>query len=297
MTLVEARDMTIDAVKLQVKNRKPVIKVMPYEGTFSIDEVKRLYSSTPVILISPLSTDKEGVKLAVYLLAKQTDKGLLDVVDGVINTLRHLPGAGRPILDVSALSLYDKDAGKMGARLWGFTTMWPHMSVGQVSTANGGTISNEIENIRAKILSVKNVAIGGSEAERSVLLTEALPPFVLITPKEGTFNIGRSGSTKYSDDQDVLWTRYISGSIKIPILIECVGRNEAEAEDLALLFLPLLAYADVKNGLIKKVIIAGASPTEGLTGTESFSIELTFESQVGGVPSLVPVFRESDVDC
>lgn len=296
MTLVSARDKAIDAIKNKVKNMRPIIKVSPYDGTFSIEEVKRLYTSTPTILVSPLSTGKDGVKLAVYLLTKSTDKGLLEVVDLVINTLRHLPGAGRPVLDVAAISLYDKEAGKIGARLWGFTVIWPHLSIGAVSETHGGPIYEEVENIKSKIKNIHpQIKIGGTEAERSVMKAESNPPFVLLTPKSGTFNTSRSGAVKYSDPSKTLWERKISGSIKIPIEIECWGRDEAEAENLAFSFLSILSYSASVLGINKKVFISGASPIENSSGACIFLINLTYEAQTGTAPIKVPVLKDISI--
>lgn len=297
MTLVTARDKTIQAIETELSPRRPVVKVTEYEGAFSIKEVRKLYTTTPRILVSPLASGKKGINLAAYLLMKSTDKGLLEIIDAVKHAIRHLPGPGRPVLDVSARSLYDKDAGEMGARLWGFSALWPHLSTGDISGESGGPIAQEVQNQKGKINGVlPGLQIGGTEAERSELVAESEPPFILIIPQPGGFSTKQAGPTKYSDGQNKLWSRKVSGAFEIPMEIQCWGRDEAEAESLCTTILPLLAYSDTEAGLNKKVQVEKAGPTNDESGAAVFSIDLKYTAQIGGIPEIVPVFKSASAD-
>lgn len=293
MKLTDARDLTIAALNSALASRSPKPVINGYAGTFSLDDAKRMFTHTPAVLVTPMSVDDTGVKVVVYILAKSTDPDPADLIDQVVSIVRSLPGTGRALLDVAARSLYDADIGKAGMRLWASVFTWPHLAIGDTEPVTPGPLASEIQRVKQILIDQLGAeyTVASSEAELSSHELSGVLPFSSIAPGEGVFASAPARVIKFRDEQ-VLYQRKIIGTITWPIEITFWAASAAQAEDQAMVVLPLLPITEESGGLNEKTAIDKVQQTQK-QAAEVFSITIRREVAVATDSIVVPTFTQA----
>ena len=296
MTLQQAQDQATASLVTAFQERNPRVYVESYDGVFSFEEASKRSTATPKILVSPLSVDPQDVKLAVYTLFRVSDKDQLEVLDMTATALRNMAGEGRPILNVSARTLYDKDALKGSMRLWVHMVEWPHLATGDDPGSDGGPIWQEKIRIKTLLLgSISSLLPIGTKADAitRMLLSSDLP-FVTIASGSGSFEVSDARTIKYEADNK-LFTRTVRGSVNYPITVKAYAHSEAEAENLLWPVLPLLPQVVMLEGLNRTTVIQEMHSGETENGASVASVTVMLKVPVATPSIRVATFKNAVV--
>lgn len=293
MTLGSAQASASAALAAAFSSFVPKVYVEDYDGVFSLDEANKKGSATPKLLVSPLSVDNEGVKLAVYSLFRSTDRRQVEVLDLCVQALRGLGGSGRPPLSVSSRSLYDKDALKSSLRLWVHMVDWPHLAIGDDPLASGGPVAAEKQRI-ASIFS-GTCPVAQSEQQLKALVLSSSLPFIGIQEGSGVFEKGEARTVKYSDADGKLYRRTVKGSATWPISIAAYAHSEAEAEGLLWPLLALLPNVSTQDGLNTTTLVVELHSGKGENGASVASVTVNLVVPVATQPERVAQFKNAVV--
>jgi len=293
LKLEEARNNTINAIKAAFTGFTPKVHVKSFSGTFEIKEIKLLFSHTPAVLVAPLFKGKDGIKIVVYLLTKSTDIDPLLLVDIIEDAIHSLPGEGRALIETNSRSLYDKEAGQIGALLWATVFVWPPLAFGDVTAAiEHGPLRTETERIKTSLLELyPAIPVAVTDAERSILLNDAPLNFITIEAAPGMYDSKLAREIKYRKDDNTLWRRTILGEISWPIKIIFWTGGEAAGENLAMGAIESVSSRGTEEGLVKETVITELKESLDPAGTSIFTVSVSFSAQIGTAAILVPTFN------
>ena len=150
MTLTEARARTRAAVEARVAPRPPAARpswghaeCLERDGVVTGKEIARMQARKPSVQVAVLGRDGDGIRVVAYVVVDTrvpaVGSAVLELLDGVEEALRTLPGAGRPLLEVRTQALFDADMMTgTGAALWAVTAAWPDLAAAPDGSAGSG---------------------------------------------------------------------------------------------------------------------------------------------------------------
>ena len=292
MTLSDARSKAAKAIEAQLKPKNRTMRIYENDGAFFTAAIKKFNSVTPAVIVTALSSELAGIRLAVYLLTKESDKNALALADDLITVIRGLPGDGLPLLDVTARTLYDAKAAETNTGLWALAALWPHHAVGPAPAAVNAPVVDELTALAGKAVKLSaKPKVGSDEASISRLIAEGVLPQVHIRSSAGEFTRREGGTSSYEDKKKVRWKRKVIGRIRVPITLRMIGRSESEAESMAAALIPNLARREERAGLQRSTEVKDYSGAVYEKSRSVSEITLEFTSQIGETPVKVPVIK------
>lgn len=293
MTLREAQMMAVEGLEEALKDERPKVYVVPFEGILSVTVASHRFQNTPALLVSPIAEDDTKVDLAVYFLASSEDRGQIGILDKSIQAIRDLPGKGRTPLEVAVKSAYDDDALRKGLRIWVLMASWPHLADGSEPVSPfSGPVAEAMKRISQLFPEGVNVAMSEGDRRRFLLGHEL--PFVTITAAKAEFD--KTDARRISAIKE--GHRYgiaAKGQARWIIGVRCYAASADEAEGIVWPIVPYIPETVSDEYGFNTSLKVSALETGEELGADFFSVSCTLEVPAYRKPEQIPAIKDAIV--
>ena len=322
MTLTAARRLLYDRLTAAAEGPpRTVLHVAERDGVVDGAEVARLSNALPAAQVAVLGRSEDGygsagLRLVTYLVARTrypAPDDTLALLGLCEDTMRGLPGPGRPLLPTRTQTLYDaKLMASGGVTLWAVTATLPELAAVPDATPAGGVFGAANAMLAPVIdatLGTRTLAKaprerrrGMTARDRSALMVGGELPFAHVrhAPGRETADGAGSGRVRWTDDGDVVRQQEVRGQIAWTVTVVLWAGSDAQADTLAAAFMRRLPRAWEYLGQSSKIKVGEVKPADysELHGASRATVEVRLRAaSPSGDAARVPLIRKAAVTC
>ena len=297
---------------------RTVLHVAERDGVVDGAEVLRMTAALPAAQAAVLGRSEDGygsagLRLVTYLVAETRHPAPADTLAllGLCeDTMRSLPGPGRPLLPTRTQTLYDaKLMERGGVTLWAVTATLPELAAVPDSTAAGGVfgaanamlapVIDATLGTRTLTQALRVRRRGMTARDRSALMIGDELPFAHVrhAPGRETADGAGSGQARWTDGGGVR-QQAVRGQIAWTVTVRLWAGSDAQADTLAADFMRRLPREWEYLGQSTKVKVGEVTPADysELHGASRAAVEVRLRAvSPSGEAARVPLIRQAAI--